>query len=143
MSPAIRNTATVLMFGALVAVLMAAQPVLGEGPIKDEDVKKLAVSVINAAHPTGKKPALLEFTQTVRDNIVLLKLKVEYYGAASANRFTADSLIQIQLPKKPGDPLEVKSIDFVDNNNSIKPNTKNLDQLKAELNARFRIDAAK
>jgi hypothetical protein len=51
--------------------------------------------------------------------------------------------VQVRLPKKLGDPLEVTGIDFVDNNNSVRPNQNNLRRLTGDMNARFRIDAAK
>lgn len=113
------------------------------GSFEEGEVKKLARMITRAAHPTGKNPGLLKHSESESDDIVRLKLHVEYFGATSNNRYTADALLQIQLPKKVGDPLEVKAIDFVDNNNSIASNRKNLQRLMEDLNARFRIDAAK
>jgi len=52
-------------------------------------------------------------------------------------------LLQIRLPKMADDPLEVIGIDFVDNNNKIPPNQKNLKRLMDDMNTRFRIQATK
>lgn len=118
-------------------------PDLADGQFKQADVKKLAVAITRAAHPTGKDPALLKHSDSKKDGVVRLKMQVEYFGAASKNRYTADALLQIRLPKTADDPFEVTGIDFVDNNNTIPPNRKNLKRLMDDMNARFRIQAAK
>ena len=138
-----RGAAIVLAFATVLSVVT---PLLAgrEGePFSEADVKKFAVAVTKAAHPTGKKAALLKHSVSKKDGSLLIKMELEYYGATSNNRYTADSLLEIRLPKKLEDPFEVARIDFVDKNNSIAPNQKNLKKLIEEMNARFRIEKAK
>jgi hypothetical protein len=138
----LRKSAPLLAL-AVLGTLMAAPPLSAGGPFKEADVKKIAVDVTKAAHPTGKNATLLKFSESNKEGVLHLKMQVEYRGAISNNRYTADVLVQVRLPKKLGDPLEVTGIDFVDNNNSVRPNQNNLRRLTGDMNARFRIDAAK
>jgi len=117
-------------------------PDLAGAQFKQADVKKLAVAITRAAHPSGKNPDLLKWSESKKDGVLRLKMHVEYYGTASKNCYTADSLLQICLPKTPDDSFEVAGFDFADNNNKIPPNQKNLRRLMDDTNARFRIEAA-
>lgn len=137
-----RNKAAVVLLG-LSGMLLTVFPVLAGGPFTEADVKKFAVAVTKAAHPTGKKAALLKYSTPQKEGFLLIKMELEYYGATSNIRYTADALLELQLPKKTAEPLEITRIDFVDNNNSIKPNQKNLKKLIEEMNARLRIEKAK
>ena len=123
--------------------LLAVYPALAGGLLKEADIKKYAVAITEAAHPTAKKAALLKYSEPKREGVLLIKMELEYYGAASNNRYTADALVEIQVPKKSTDPYEITRIDFVDNNNSIRPNEKNLKKLMDDMNSRFRIEKAK
>jgi len=128
---------------AMFALLSIVVPVWADGPFTEAEVKKLAVAVTMAAHPTAKNPALIKYSEPKKDGFFLIKLEVEYNGAVLKNRYTADALVEIQPPKTAGDPLEITRIDFVDRNNSVAPNQKNLKKLIEDMNARLRIDKAK
>src|SRR5471030_1929244 len=106
-----RKSATANLM-ATIAMVFIVIPVLAGGPFTEADVKKMAVAVTSAAHPTGKNAALLKYSEPKKDGFLLIKMEVEYFGAASKNRYTADVLVEIQLPKKAADPLEVSRIDF-------------------------------
>jgi serine/threonine protein kinase len=45
------------------------------GQFKEADVKKIAVDATAAAHPTGKDPGLLSFSESEKESIVTLKMK--------------------------------------------------------------------
>ena len=137
-----RNRAPSFLLG-LFAVLLTVLSASGGSSFPEGEVKKIAVAITNAAHPTGKKVALLKSTEPKKEGFLLIKMELEYYGAVSNNRFTADVLVEIQLSRKATEPLEIIRIDFVDNNNKVAPNQKNLKKLIDEMNARFRIEKAK
>src|SRR5262245_863710 len=82
------------------------------GVFNDEEVKTLATAITQAAHSTAKNPKLLKASETIKDGVLSLKLQIEYYGALSKNRYTADSLVEVRLPKQPDNPMEVTRIDF-------------------------------
>ena len=113
-----RNRAAAAVL-ALFAMLLTVFPVLVGGLFTEADVKKMAIAVTKAAHPTGKNAALLKYSEPKKDGFLLIKMEVEYYGALSKNRYTADALMEFQLPKKASDPLEVTRIDFVDKNSVL------------------------
>jgi hypothetical protein len=111
-------------------------------PKADAAVAKLAFAVTIAAHPTAKNVGLLKYSRTKRDGLILVKMNVEYSGAFSKNRYTADSLVEMQSPKSDTDPAVFTNIDFIDRNNSTRPNKKNLKRLIEDLNARERMAKA-
>ncbi len=113
------------------------------GPITEEGVTKIAVSATKAAHPTGKDVVLLKYSEPKRDGVLLVKMKVEYGGAISNNRYRADVLLEIRLPEHDVDPLVVTNIDFIDKNNATPPNRRKLKRLIEDLNSQFRMDKAK
>src|SRR5205085_7862054 len=90
-------------------------------------------AVVNAAHPSGKKVAYLKHELTddkKKEKRKVLTVKMEYFGAVSGKRYVAEIDVKFEIDK---DSWEVIDIDYTDNN-TVKPNLQNLQQLKRKLN---------
>ena len=98
-----RNRAPSFLLG-LFAVLLTVLSASGGSSFPEGEVKKIAVAITNAAHPTGKKVALLKSTEPKKEGFLLMKMELEYYGAVSnnptfrtsASRFLLISVCRIQ-----------------------------------------------
>lgn len=134
---------SVSVLACAVRPALAEAPAAPAGPFSEAEIDKFCIAMTKAAHPTITKPGMLSHSESTKDGVLLVKMQSKYHGGLTNKRYTADSLLHIQLPKKAGDPYEVLKVDFVDVNNPIAPNQKNLKRLLDEMNARFRIDAAK
>lgn len=128
---------------ACVAVLV---PLLAVGVsqadyLTQDQVRDLCVNVTLAAHPSAVSPSLTNYTQSFKNGIHSIKMNVEYRGALSNNRYSADALVRIRVPANLNEPLEVLSIDFVDYNNSIPPSRSGLQRLIDLINSHFRVSS--
>lgn len=95
-------------------------------------VTRVGEAIVKAAHPTGKKRALVKYEITTpKPNRTELLIKMDYYGAVSSKKYVADITVKCDStnPKE----WEVLNIDYVDNNN-IAANMKKIQELIKEFN---------
>lgn len=131
-----------LLMALMTGTLLVASSAAFAGKITDEQAQSMGRWITLEAHPTAKNISLLSHTETKKNGKIYLKMKVEYFGAFSHNRYTADALIEVKAPKEKGDPPVVKHVDFLDHNNATPPNKRNMQRIADTLNAKFRMDAA-
>jgi len=93
--------AVVSQAGANQGVISPPLPDLAAGQLKQADAKKLAVAITKAAHPTGKNPDLLNYSDSKKDGVFHLKMHVEYHGAVSKNRYTPMLCCKSVCPRWP------------------------------------------
>lgn len=89
-------------------------------------------SILKAAHPTGRKRALVDYrVSSPKANRTELTIKMEYYGLASNKKYLADITLKIDSTDK--NAWEVLNIDYVDNNN-LPANVKKIQELIKDFN---------
>jgi hypothetical protein len=95
-------------------------------------ITKVGEAIVQAAHPTGRRPALVEYKVTnPKPNRTEFTIKMEYYGAITGKRYVADIVVKIDSSNK--EAWEVLNIDYSDNNN-VAANVKNVQLLIKDLN---------
>ncbi len=95
-------------------------------------VGRVGEAILKAAHPTGRKRALVDYKITMpKTNRTEMAIKMEYYGLATNKKYVADITIKCDStnPKE----WEVLNIDYLDNNN-LSANTKKIQELIKEFN---------
>lgn len=95
-------------------------------------VESVGKAIIKAAHSTGKKPALLEYKyEKPKEGRTNLKMKMEFYGAATKKRYIADIVVKIDSSNK--EAWEVLNIEYSDND-SIPYSIKKVQALIKQFN---------
>ena len=97
-------------------------------------VTRVGEAILKAAHPTGRKRALVKYEITMpKTNRTELAIKMEYYGLVSSKKYVADIVVIIDSTNK--DSWEVLNIKYSDSNPSItNPNERKIQELIKELN---------
>lgn len=95
-------------------------------------VTAVGEAIVKAAHPTGKKQALVKYEITrPKANRTEMTIKMEYFGRVTNKKYVADVIIKIDStnPKE----WEVLNVDYIDNNN-LPANVKKVQELIKEFN---------
>lgn len=105
-----------------------------KGELEREFYSKVCVSILKAAHFTGKDPKMIDFEKKEikkgRTNIVF---KGSYKGRVTGKKYLAN--ITVRLDTLDEGPPEVLQIKYSDNNN-IPYSRKKIDELIEKLNGK-------
>ena len=95
-------------------------------------VQDVGLAIIKAAHPTGKKAAMVKYeVNDLKPGRKEMRINLEYYGAFSGRQYKAEAVLTIDSTNP--DAWEVLDIGYTDTNN-ISANAKNLQELKKKFN---------
>jgi hypothetical protein len=97
------------------AALLAcwAAPARGANKIDEKLAASLGKEVVEAAHPTAQDISLLGYKETSKDGLLVLAIRMKYYGKVTSDKYTSNISILIDPSKT---PPRVVDVDYKDDN---------------------------